>query len=148
MRKRTKRHSVFQIALAGLVGGFLAAASVATASDPLDDVKSFSDFPATDLRHVLDGDVLGARGSLMNFPNGLSAQTCFVTPEAAAETARRLRFWDPLPHEALKVFAYQAMRGPCEVADFQSLNLKSNQGAIRWLLDKTRPPRPTNPISI
>jgi hypothetical protein len=48
-----------------------------------------------------------------------------------------LQVWDPLPHEALKVFAYQAMRGPCEVADFQSLSLKSNQGAIRWLLDKT-----------
>ena len=71
------------------------------------------------------------------FPNGLSAQTCFVTPEAAAETARRLQFWDPLPHEALKVFAYQAMRGPCEVADFQTLSLKSSQSAIRWLLDKT-----------
>ena len=132
-----KRHRVSKIALAGLVGGFLAAAAVATASDPLEDVRRFSDFAATDLRHVLDGDILGARGSLMNFPNGLSAQTCFVTPEAAAETARRLLVWDPLPHDALNVFAYQAMRGPCEIADFQSLNLKSNQSAIRWLLDKT-----------
>lgn len=132
-----KRHNVFQVALAGLVGGFLIPASVATASDPLDDVKRFSDFPAADLRHVFDGDILGARGSLMNFPNGLSAQTCFVTPEAAAETARRLQVWDPLPHGTLKVFAYQAMRAPCEVADFQTLSLKSSQGAIRWLLDKT-----------
>ena len=137
MVTRKKRHTVSKVALAGLVGGFLAAASGVKASDPLDDVKRFSDFPAADLRHVIDGDILGARGSLMNFPNGLSAQTCFVTPEAAAETARRLQFWDPLPHETLKVFAYQAMRGPCEAADFQSLNLKSNQGAIRWLLDKT-----------
>ena len=119
------------------MGGFLAAAAVATASDPLEDVREFSDFPATDLRHVLDGNILGTRGSLMNFPNGLSAQTCFVTPEAAAETARRLLVWDPLPHDALNVYAYQAMRGPCEITDFQSLNLKSNQGAIRWLLDKT-----------
>jgi hypothetical protein len=132
-----KRHTVSKAALTGLVGGFLAMAAVATASDPLEDVKRFSDFAAADLRHVLDGDILGARGSLMNFPNGLSAQTCFVTPEAAAETARRLQVWDPLPHDALNVFAYQAMRGPCEIADFQSLNLESNQGAIRWLLDKT-----------
>ncbi len=117
--------------------GFLISASVATASDPLDDVKRFSDFPAADLRHVFDGDILGTRGSLMNFPNGLSAQTCFVTPEAAAETARRLLVWDPLPHDTLKVFAYQAVRAPCEVADFQNLDLKSGQSAIRWLLDKT-----------
>jgi hypothetical protein len=130
-----KRHTVRKVALTGLMGGLLAV--VAMASDPLEDVRRFSDFPATDLRHVLDGDILGARGSLMNFPNGLSAQTCFVTPEAAAETARRLQFWDPLPHEALNVFAYRALRGPCAAADFQSLNLESNQGAIRWLLDKT-----------
>jgi hypothetical protein len=137
MMKPKKQHNVVKPALAVLVGGFVAAASVATASDPWDDVKSLSDFPATDLRHVLHGDILGACGSLVNFP-GFSAQTCFVTPEAAAETARRLQLWDPLPHETLKVFAYQTIRGPCEIADFQSLNLKSNQGAIRWLLDKTR----------
>ena len=137
MVTRKKRYAFSEVALAGLVSGFLAVAAVAKASDPLEDVKHFSDFPAADLRHVLDGDVLGARGSLMNFPNGLSAQTCFVTAEAAEETARRLQFWDPLPHETLKVFAYEAMRGPCEAADFHSLNLKSNQGAIRWLLDKT-----------
>ncbi len=101
-----KRHRVSKVTLTGLMGGFLVVAAVATASDPLEGVKRFSDFAATDLRHVLDGDILGARGSLMNFPTGLSAQTCFVTPEAAAETARRLRVWDPLPHDALNVFAY------------------------------------------
>jgi len=89
--KSKKQHNVFRLTRAGLVGGFLAAALVAAASDPLDDVKRFSDFPATDLRHVIDGEILGARGSLLNFPNGLSAQTCFVTPEAAAETVRRWR---------------------------------------------------------
>lgn len=132
-----KEHRVRKAALTVLVGGLLAVAAVARASDPLEDVRRFSDFAATDLRHVLDGDILGARSSLMNFPNGLSAQTCFVTPEAAGETARRLQVWDPLPHETLNVFAYQPMRGPCATADFQGLNLESNQGGIRWLLDKT-----------
>ena len=121
----------------GLLGGVLAMAIVAKASDPLEDVKRFSDFPATDLRHVIDGDILGARGSLMNSPNGLSTQTCFVAPEAAEETVRRLLTWDPLPHEALNVFAYQAVHAPCAATDFQVLNLKSSQGAIHWLLDKT-----------
>jgi hypothetical protein len=132
-----KQSNVFNVALTVLMGGLLAATSVARASDPLDVVKSFSDFPAGDLRHVLDGDILGARGSLMDFPNGLSAQTCFVTPEAPEEAVKRLLVWDPLPHETLKVFAYQAMRAPGEAADFHTLSLKSSQGAIRWLLDKT-----------
>ena len=132
-----KQYAVSAVVLTGLLGGLLAAAMVAKASDPLEDVKSFSDFPATDLRRVLDGDVLGTRGSLMNFPNGLSAQTCFVTTKAPAETARRLLLWDPLPHEALNVFAYQAVHAPCAAEDFQTLSLKSGQGPIRWLLDKT-----------
>jgi hypothetical protein len=136
MMMAKKRCTASKVVLVGLAGGFLAAAAVA-ASDPLSDVKSFSDFPAADLRHVLDGGILGIRGSLMNFPNGLSAQTCFVTTEAATETARRLLAWDPLPHEALKVFAYQAIRTPCTTADFQTLSLRSSQSAIRWLLDKT-----------
>ncbi len=126
----------FTVTLAVLAGGLLAA-SIAGASDPLEDVMRFGDFPAGDLHHVLEGEVLGARGSLMDFPNGLSAQTCFVTPEAAQETVRRLLMWDPLHHEALKVFAYQSVRAPCVVADFHTLNLQSSQGAIRWLLDKT-----------
>jgi len=137
MMTTKKPYNVGKVALTFLLGGLLTAVTIAKASDPLEDVKRFSDFPATDLRHVLDGDILGARGSLMNFPNGLSAQTCFVTPEAAAETVRRLLVWDPLPHEALNVFAYQTMHGSCEIADFQSLNLKSDQSAIRWLVDKT-----------
>jgi hypothetical protein len=137
MMKPNKHHNTFKVALAGLVGGFLTAASVATASDPLSDVRSFSDFAAADFGRVLEGDILGARGSLMNFPNGLSAQTCFVTPEAAAETARRLQAWDPLPHEALKVYAYQAVRASCAAADFQTLSLKSSQSAVRWLLGRT-----------
>jgi hypothetical protein len=135
--KPKKRYAVSKLTLATLAGGFLIAASVAKASDPLDDVKRFSDFHAADLRHVFDGDILGARGSLINSPNGLSAQTCFVTPEEAAETVRRLLVWDPLSHEALKVFAYQAVHAPCAATDFQTLNLKSGQGEIRWLLDKT-----------
>ncbi len=137
MMKPKKRYRVFTIIQAGLVVGFLAAAKIATASEPLDDVKRFGDFPAADLHRVLNGDILGTRGSLMNFPNGLSAQTCFVTPAAAAETVRRLLVWDPLPHEVLSVFAYQAVHAPCAATDFQTLSLKSGQGPIRWLLDKT-----------
>jgi hypothetical protein len=115
-----RRYTFNAVALTGLVGGLLATVMVAKASDPLEDVKRFSDFPSTDLRHVFDGNVLGTRGSPMNFPNGLSAQACFVTPESPAETVHRLLAWDPLPHEALNVFAYQAMRAPCAATDFQN----------------------------
>ena len=72
----------------------------------------------------------------MNFPNGISAQTCFVVPLSAEETAKRLQLWDPSPHAELKVYAFHALHIPCELTDFQSLNLNNGQKPARWLLDK------------
>jgi hypothetical protein len=76
------------------------------------------------------------RGSLMNFPNGISAQTCFAIPLSAEETAKRLQFWDPSPHGELKVYAFHALHAPVKLADFQPLDFKSIQKPVRWLLDK------------
>jgi hypothetical protein len=100
-------------------------------------VKSFSAFQQIDLKRLLSGDILVERGSLMNFPNGISGQTCFAVLLPAEETAKRLQGWDPSPHGDLKVYAFQSLHVPCELADFQRLDLRSSQYPVRWLLDKT-----------
>ena len=119
--------------------GFCCALSlVALAADPgpVESLKSFSDFTEVDFNRLLNGDVLSERGSLMDFPNGISAQTCFVVPLSAEETARRLQLWDPSPHPELKVFAFHSLHTPCELADFQPLDFKTSQHPVRWLFDK------------
>ena len=108
----------------------------AQAADPLEQLKSFSEFPRVDVDRLLAGNILAERGSLMNFPNGISVQTCFAVPTAPEETARRLQSWDPSPHRELKVFAFRPLHNPVEPADFDALDLKSRQYPIRWLHDK------------
>jgi hypothetical protein len=116
--------------------GMLAAAS-SRAQDPVAALKRFSDFEKIDLNRLMGGDVVSERGSLMNFPNGISGQTCFAVPVSAEETAKRLQAWNPSPYSDLKVFAFRSFRQPCELADFQALDFKSSQRPIRWLLEKT-----------
>jgi hypothetical protein len=111
-------------------------AALAAEPAPVASLQSFSDFQQVDLNRLLNGDVLSERGSLMDFPNGISSQTCFVVPLSAEETAKRLQLWDPSPHGELKVFAFHALHTPCELADFQQLEFKMSQGPVRWLLDK------------
>ncbi len=115
----------------------LSVAALAEEPAPVASLKSFSDFQQVDFNRLLAGDVLSERGSLMDFPNGISAQTCFVVPLSAEETAKRLQLWDPSPHGELKVFAFHPLHSPCELADFQQLDFKTSQGPVRWLLDKT-----------
>ena len=119
--------------------GFCFALSVAAlAADPGPDesLKGFSDFQQVDLTRLSSGDVLSERGSLMDFPNGISSQTCFFVPLSAEETTKRLQSWDPSPHGELKVFGFHALHTPCELADFQGLDLRTSQKPVRWLLDK------------
>jgi hypothetical protein len=107
------------------------------AQEPVGAITNFSDFQHIDIGRLLAGEVLAERGSLMNFPNGISCQTCFAVPLTAEETARRLQTWDPSPHADLKVHAYHSLSSPCELTDFQALDFQSSQHSIRWLADKT-----------
>lgn len=107
------------------------------AEEPIETLKTFSDFQKIDLNQLWGGDILAERGSLMNFPNGISAQTCFAVPFPAEDTAKHLQVWDPSPYTELKVYAFHRFSAPCALADFQSLDFKSSQYPVRWLLEKT-----------
>ena len=53
------------------------AAAPSHASDPLENLKKFSDLQKIDVKRLMDGEILSQRGPLMNFPNGISTQICF-----------------------------------------------------------------------
>ena len=100
-------------------------------------LAQFSDFKKLDLRRLVAGEILSERGALMDFPNGISAQICFVVNTAPAETAHRLRTWNPSRYEALKVYAFQEIHTACVAADFATLTLNPKQRSLKWLADKT-----------
>jgi hypothetical protein len=125
-------------------GVFRPATAVAGSADPVEVIKNFSDFQQIDLNRLLSGDILSERDAVMDFPNGISAQTCFAVPLTADETAKRLQFWDPSPHPELKVYAFHTLHTPCILADFQPLGFKNGPKPVRWLLDKTVASTPTS----
>ena len=108
------------------------------AGEPQDTIQRLSGFRQLDLPRLLAGEILTARGAMMDFPNGISAQTCFAVERPAAEVVRRLPRWDPTSHPELKVLVFQALPQPCHPADFAALRLDSPVRSLRWLLDKTR----------
>jgi hypothetical protein len=112
-------------------------AAAPESSDPVETIKGFSDFTDIDLGHVLNGDILSERGSLMNFPNGISAQTLYAMALPADEAAKHLQLFDPSAYSELKVFGFHALHAPVEPADFQSLDFRTHQKPVGWLLDKT-----------
>ena len=115
----------------------MSVAALATDPGPFESLKNFSDFQQLDLNRLAGDEIFSERGSLMDFPNGISAQTCFMVPLSAEETAKQLQLWDPSPHAELKVFAFHALHAPCELTDFQPLDFKASQKPVRWLMDKT-----------
>ncbi len=115
----------------------LLAAMPVRGADPLASLASFSDFPQVDLKRLLAGEILSQRGALMNFPNGISAQFCFVVPTAPAETARRLQTWDPARCRPLKVYEFHSLKSPCDLQDFTGLRLDPQQSAVKKLVHKT-----------
>ncbi|MHC1764087.1 MAG: hypothetical protein AB9869_07255 [Verrucomicrobiia bacterium] len=118
-----------------LSGGMAIVASAAV--DPADSLKSFSDFRSLDPARLLDGEIVGKRGALMAFSQGIRAETCFAVPVPPEEAAHRLQVWDPLCRQAPHVLAFSQVSTPCEAADFENLSLKPGHHAMRWLLEKS-----------
>ncbi len=123
--------------LLAVLGGLLSQEAVAQATDPVANLKNFSDFQQVDLGRLLGGEILSERGALMNLRTGISTQSCFAVPKPPAETAKRLQKWDPLRHESLNVYQFHTMHAPPDTADFKDLDFKLDKRAVRWLLNKT-----------
>ena len=119
------------------VGFWLVLTLSSVAAEPIETVQRLSGFRQMDLAKLLAGEILTERGVLMDFPNGISAQSCFAVALPAAEVAQRLQVWDPLPHPELKVLAFHALPVPCRPEDFAQLQLTSTLKPVRWFLEKT-----------
>lgn len=117
--------------------GVLSWIGVAQASDPVESLKSFSDFKQVDLKRLLNGEIASERGALMNLRTGISTQSCYATPLPPAETAKRLLEWNPLSHESLGVYRFHSVSVPPDASDFSGLDFKLDKRAVRWLLNKT-----------
>ena len=118
--------------------GAVAATVPSHASDPLENLKKFSDFQKIDVKRLLEGEILSQRGPLMNFPNGISTQICFFVPASPEEVFRLQQTWDPTRCSSLKIYASSGLNSPCQPRDFKKLHLDPEDRPIKWLLEKTQ----------
>ena len=116
------------------------------AVEPVDTVQRLSGFRQVDVMRLLAGEILTERGTLMDFPNGISAQSCFAVAVPVAEVARRLQIWNPTSHPELKVYAFHPISVPCQPADFAQLQLTSALKPVRWLGEKTLATTPVKSV--
>lgn len=112
----------------------------ASGPSPLEELETFSTFSDVDLEKLHAGEILGEPGTLMKFPDGISAETCFVVAVPAAEVATRLKFWDPSLRGTVKTVGFHALSTPCTPEDFRTLSLKPANRPQRWLLEETANP--------
>jgi hypothetical protein len=129
-----KKLSIF---LFVLLCGAVTAPSPSHASDPLENLKKFSDFKKIDVKRLLEGEILSQRGPLMNFPNGISTQISFYVPLSPEEVFQRQQTWNPTRCTSLKIYATGGLSSPCEPKDFKKLHLNPGDHPMKWLLEKT-----------
>ena len=67
------------------VGLWLGLAMSSVAAEPVEIVQRLSGFRQMDVAKLLAGEILTERGVLMDFPNGISAQSCFAVALPATE---------------------------------------------------------------
>jgi hypothetical protein len=117
--------------------GAVAAPAPSHASDPLENLKKFSNFQNIDVKRLLEGEILSQRGPLMNFPNGISTQICFFVPLSPEEVFRLQQSWDPTRCASLKIYASSGLSSPCQPKDFKKLHLDPGSRPVKWLVEKT-----------
>ena len=117
--------------------GAVAATVPSHASDPLENLKKFSDFQKIDVKRLLEGEILSQRGPLMNFPNGISTQISFYVPMPPDEVFRRQQTWDPTRCVSMKIYASGGVSSTCQPKDFKKLHLDPGDRPVKWLLEKT-----------
>jgi hypothetical protein len=136
-----KRHLIASlIVLAGLV----LPAAVPARADVANDI-AFTAFSNVDVNALAGGKVLQARGGLIDFQRGITAQSLYLI-DAAPETVRaKLVNWNPAAHPELKVWVHLALPARPTAADFGGLSQLPDNSSVKFLVDATAKLDPANP---
>lgn len=109
------------LSVAALLLGLLAPLAQA------DPNLSFTAFSGADLNSLASGQVLQARGGLIEFERGVTAQSLFFMAAPPAAVADKLQTWSPASHSELDVWLHQTLPPHPAVNDFAALaNLPDN----------------------
>jgi hypothetical protein len=115
---------------------FAWSAGMAARADLTADL-AFSAFPSPDLNALAGGQVLQARGGLIEFQRGLTTQSLYVIDAAPATVQEKLVHWSPSSHPELKVWLHLLLPPNPTVNDFSGLNGLPDNSSINNLVNAT-----------
>jgi hypothetical protein len=106
---------------------------------------AFSAFSNVDLNALAGGQVLQARGGLLAFSRGITAQALFVIDADPAAVAKKLVTWDPGTHKELDVWIHHHLPSKPTGADFSDLGGLPDNSSVNYLVNATAKLDANNP---
>ena len=125
--------------------GFAAVFSVQSIDADVATDTSFTAFSNVDVNALAGGQVLQARGGLIEFQRGLTAQSLYIINAAPADVQHKLISWEPASHGELKVWMHHSLPARPTVADFNGLQSLPDNSSVAYLLNATSRLDPNNP---
>ncbi len=120
---------------------FLGLAAVSAPAD-----LSFTAFRNADPNSLAGGQVLQARGGLIDFQRGITAQSLYLIDAPLNVVQAKLTSWNPAAHGKLKVWLHQALPAKPTAADFSSgLQRLPDNSSVNYLVNATAKLDPNNP---
>jgi len=124
--------------------GLTALLAMPVRADVAGDI-AFTAFANVDLNALAHGQVLQARGGLIDFQRGITAQSLYIIDAAPSAVAAKLTSWNPGAHSELKVWLHKPLPPHPTVADFPELQTLPNNSSVSYLIDQTDKLDPANP---
>lgn len=106
---------------------------------------AFTAFPNPDLNALAGGQVLQARGGLIDFMRGVTAQSLYVVDAPPADVQAKLLHWSPASHAELKVWLHQSIPPKPTAADYAILQNLPDNSSVAYLINQTSKLDPSEP---
>jgi len=106
---------------------------------------AFTAFHNIDINALAGGQVLQARGGLIDFQRGITAQSLYIIDATPDEVRNKLVTWNPASHGELKVWLHQTLPAHPTVADFSGLASLPDNSSVAFLRNATEKLDPNNP---
>jgi hypothetical protein len=98
---------------------------------------AFTAFPNADLNSLANGQVLQARGGLIDFQRGVTAQSLYFVAAPPAAVDEKLTSWNPASHHELQVWLHRPLPPHPTANDFSGLNDLPDNSSVNNMIKAT-----------
>lgn len=106
---------------------------------------AFTAFRDADPNSLAGGQVLQARGGLIDFQRGITAQSLYLIDAPLSAVQTKLYAWTPAAHSELKVWLHKTLPAKPAASDFSALQTLPDNSSVNYLINATAKLDPNSP---